>query len=122
MVHRIIWRVASSDALDFWAERLGGQGVATERAGDRLLFADPEGMAHEFAAVVRPDPPLVARHREIPAEFALQGFEAVRASSMRPESTRRILEEGVDVYCYLKHEDSATGPRDAAILKGMAED
>jgi uncharacterized protein YecE (DUF72 family) len=31
------------------------------------------------------------------------------------------LEEGVDVYCYLKHEDSATGPRDAAILKQMAE-
>jgi uncharacterized protein YecE (DUF72 family) len=29
--------------------------------------------------------------------------------------------EGADVYCYLKHEDSATGPRDAAILKRMAE-
>ena len=51
MVHRIIWRVASSDALDFWSERLGGEGVATERSGDRLRFADPEGMAHELAAV-----------------------------------------------------------------------
>ena len=96
MVHRIIWRVASSDALDFWAERLGGQGVATERAGDRLLFADPEGMAHELAAVVRHDPPLIARHREIPAEFALQGFEGVRASSMRPDSSRKLLEEALE--------------------------
>jgi glyoxalase family protein len=96
MVHRIIWRVASSDALDFWAERLGGQGVATERAGDRLLFADPEGMAHELAAVVRHDPPLIARHREIPAEFALQGFEGVRASSVRPDSSRKLLEEALE--------------------------
>jgi uncharacterized protein YecE (DUF72 family) len=37
-------------------------------------------------------------------------------------SFRSALEEGADVYCYLKHEDSATGPRDAAILKRMAED
>jgi uncharacterized protein YecE (DUF72 family) len=30
------------------------------------------------------------------------------------------LEEGVDVYAYLKHEDSATGPRDAAALRALA--
>src|ERR1700710_1217693 len=30
MVHRIISRVGSTDALDFWAERLGGEGVASE--------------------------------------------------------------------------------------------
>ena len=47
-------------------------------------FADPEGMAHELAVVDRPDAPLIARHREIPAEFALQGFEGVRASSCGP--------------------------------------
>ena len=89
MVHRIVTRVGSSEALDFWEERLGGEGVATERAGDSLCFADPEGMAHELVVVDRPDAPLVARHREIPPELALQGFEAVRASSMRPESTAR---------------------------------
>ncbi len=96
MVHRIIWRVGSSEALEFWAERLAGEGVASERAGDRLLFADPEGMAHELAAVVRPDAPLVALHREVPAEFALQGFEGVRASSMRPDSTSPLLEEALE--------------------------
>ena len=26
MVHRIVWRVASAASLDFWAERLGGEG------------------------------------------------------------------------------------------------
>jgi uncharacterized protein YecE (DUF72 family) len=34
---------------------------------------------------------------------------------------RSALAEGADVYCYLKHEDSATGPRDAAILQRIAE-
>ena len=46
-------------------------------------------------------------------EKALEGWGA---------SFRSALEEGVDVYAYLKHEDSATGPRDAAILKRIAED
>jgi glyoxalase family protein len=95
MVHRIVTRVGSSEALDFWAERLGGEGVMTERAGDSLSFADPEGMAHELVVVERPDAPLVARHREIPAELALQGFDAVRASSTRPDSTRRVLEDAL---------------------------
>ena len=35
-------------------------------------------------------------------------------------SFRSALAEGTDVYCYLKHEDSATAPRDAAILQRMA--
>jgi glyoxalase family protein len=96
MVHRIISRVGSTAALDFWEQRLGDRGVATEREGDRLRFADPEGMAHELAAVERPDAPLSARHREIPPEFALQGFEGVRASSMRPDSSRKLLEEALE--------------------------
>jgi uncharacterized protein YecE (DUF72 family) len=37
-------------------------------------------------------------------------------------SFRSALGEGADVYCYLKHEESASGPRDAAILKRMAEE
>lgn len=36
-------------------------------------------------------------------------------------SIRSAREQGVDVYCYLKHEDSATGPRDAAILQQLSE-
>jgi uncharacterized protein YecE (DUF72 family) len=38
------------------------------------------------------------------------------------ESFRSALAVGTDVYCYLKHEESASGPSDAAILKRMALD
>src|SRR5919204_6923216 len=47
MVHRIAWRVASEDAIAFWEERLGAEGLATERRDGSLLFADPEGLGHE---------------------------------------------------------------------------
>ena len=35
MVHRIVWRVASEAALDFWEQRLAAEGTPTER-GDGL--------------------------------------------------------------------------------------
>src|SRR5436190_9454196 len=47
MIHRIVWRVSSPEALDFWAERLGGEGYESTRDGDRLRFADYEGLEHE---------------------------------------------------------------------------
>src|SRR5271157_250403 len=43
MVHRILWRVSSVDALAFWKERLAAHGIAAEQTVDSLLFADPEG-------------------------------------------------------------------------------
>jgi glyoxalase family protein len=88
MVHRIVWRVASTDALDFWADRLG-----VERDADSVRFADPEGLGHELVVNTTQDGPLVAVHPEIPAELALQGFEGVRAYSLRPESTAELLEQ-----------------------------
>jgi glyoxalase family protein len=73
-VHTVVWRVASGEALDFWAARLG-----VERDGDVVRFADPEGLAHELVVAHVPDEPLIAEHPEIPAAVALQGFEGVRA-------------------------------------------
>ena len=93
MVHRVVWRVASEDALAFWEERLAGEGVAVERNSGSVLFADPEGLAHELAVVETPDEPLIADHPEIPRELALQGFDAVRAYTFDPEQSRRFLEE-----------------------------
>jgi len=49
MVHRIVWRVASEEALDFWERRFAAEQVSTERSDGSLLFADPEGLAHELA-------------------------------------------------------------------------
>src|SRR3954454_14093752 len=40
MIDRIVWRVASAGALDFWEERLGGRDVETTRPDGRtgLIF------------------------------------------------------------------------------------
>ena len=92
MVHRIVWRVDSEDALSFWAERLAANGVESRREGTGLLFSDPEGLDHELLVVEVTDPPLTAEHPEIPVALALQGFHAVRAYSAAPEASRSLLE------------------------------
>jgi glyoxalase family protein len=92
MVHRITWRVASDDALDFWEARLEAEDVEAERAEDRIRFLDPEGLGLELAVVNTQDEPLVAGHPEIPAELALQGFDGVRAYASDPDASRTLLE------------------------------
>ncbi|MCL4287166.1 MAG: VOC family protein [Thermoleophilia bacterium] len=92
MVHAIVWRVGSAAALDFWAERLRDEGIEVERGADSLRFADPEGLAHELRISDVGDEPLVAEHPEIPAEHALQGFDAVRAYTADPEASAGLLE------------------------------
>src|SRR5437764_14379625 len=93
MIHRVVWRVASAEALDFWSERLRAAGHESERNGDSLRFADFEGLAHELLVVSVPDEPLIANHPEVPAELALQGFDAVCAYTDDPERSRPLLEE-----------------------------
>ena len=95
MVHRIAWRVRSAEAMDFWAERLRGEGVEARSEDGTLVFADPEGLAHELRVSEVPDEPLVARAREVPDEHALQGFDAVRAYTDDPERSRHLLEDGL---------------------------
>ena len=92
MVHTITFRVASDDALDVWEQRLGDEGRPVERRDGRLRFEDPEGLGLELAVVDTEDPPLVARHPEIPPEHALQGFDGVRAFTASPEASRPLLE------------------------------
>jgi glyoxalase family protein len=93
MVHTIVFRVASDEALDFWAERLGAEGISVDRSEGRLSFSDPEGIGLELRVVQTDDEPLIADHPEIPAEVALQGFDGVRAYAFEPETSRRFLED-----------------------------
>jgi len=89
MIHTIVWRVGSAEALDFWAERLG-----VEREGDTVVFSDPEGLRHQLVIAHVPDEPLIADHPEIPRELALQGFEGVRAYAGNAElRTAPFLEQ-----------------------------
>ncbi|HWD75805.1 MAG TPA: VOC family protein [Solirubrobacteraceae bacterium] len=111
MVSSIVHRVAGDDALDFWQARLGGEGIATERRDGTLLFADPEGMRHELAVADSPDRPLVARHLEVPAEFALQGFAAVRAKVADPARSDALLSQVLGFTERTGGDWEARGPR-----------
>ena len=92
MVHTIVYRVGSEDALDFWAERLQDEGVRVDRPAGRVSFSDPEGVALELAVVQTDDEPLVADHPEIPEDLALQGFDGVRAFTTDVERSRALFE------------------------------
>jgi glyoxalase family protein len=92
MVHQIVWRVSSPEAVDFWERRLGDRVVATQRGESTLEFSDPEGLAHELRVVSTSDEPLIAEHPEIPRELALQGFDGVHAYSSDQERSRGLLE------------------------------
>ena len=87
MINRIVLRVGSQEALDFWAERLG-----LEKSEGSLVFEDPEGLGLELRVVETTDEPLTAEHPEIPGELAIQGFDEVRAYSSDPERSRAFLE------------------------------
>ncbi len=73
MIHTVVWRVGSTEALDFWRDRVG-----------EVPFTDPDGLRHELVVSDAPDEPLVSHHPEIPRELALQGFEGVRAYGQEP--------------------------------------
>ena len=72
MIHTIVWRVGSPEALDFWAARLG-----VERDGDVVAFEDYDGL--RFQLVISDAAPKRAVHPEIPEAFAITGIVGARA-------------------------------------------
>jgi glyoxalase family protein len=109
MVSRIVHRVGGDAALDFWSERLTGEGVEVVREPNRLRFADPEGMSHELAVNETGDEPLTARSKEVPAEFALQGFEAAHALVADPAPSEALLGEALGFSGLGEHDWQARG-------------
>jgi glyoxalase family protein len=95
MLSSIIHRIASEEALEFWQRRLEGEGVEVRRHDGRVVFADPEGMTHELGVFETPDPALTAASLQVPPEFALQGFEAVRALVVDPARSEALLRDGL---------------------------
>ncbi len=88
MIHRIVLRVGSEAALDFWQRRLQRE----RQSPASLLFSDPEGLGLELRVAETSDAPLVASHPDIPREFAIHGFEEVRAYTADPERSRELFE------------------------------
>jgi glyoxalase family protein len=109
MISSIIHRVASEEALDFWEQRLSDEGVTVQRKGGLLAFSDPEGMRHELGVFERPDQPLIACSSEVPQEFALQGFEGVRALVADPRRSERLLREVLGFSERSEHDWEARG-------------
>ncbi len=96
MIHRIVWRVGSAEALDFWADRLADAGRPVERGGGGLVSSDPEGLALELVVAAPTDGAARgARAPDVPAEHALAGIVGVRAFSRAPEASERLLVEGL---------------------------
>jgi glyoxalase family protein len=95
MVHRIVWRVAGEDALNFWEERLRAEGADPSRQDGRLTFRDPEGLGLELAIVETDDEPLVSEHPEIPSAVGLQGFDGVRAFTRDPLTSAAFLADSL---------------------------
>jgi glyoxalase family protein len=93
MIHTIDWRVGSEAALDFWQERLRAEADAVVREEGAVAFEDPEGLRQRLVVSAVGDAPLIAEHPEVPAEHALQGFDAVRAYTAHPKSSQALLEE-----------------------------
>jgi glyoxalase family protein len=122
MIHRIVWRVGSPEALDFWAGRLGDEGVESRRDDGALVFADPEGLEHELAVSEVGDAPLIAHAAEVPAEVALQGFDAIRAYTRDSEASRSLLEDALGFEQRSEREWEARGSeRGGRILYDVAE-
>jgi glyoxalase family protein len=94
-VHRIVWRVASPETLDFWQERLQSHDTVSQRDGESLTFADPEGLEHELVIAGSGEAPLRANSPQIPSEHALLGFEGARAYGRDPASSAGLLRDAL---------------------------
>jgi glyoxalase family protein len=101
--------VASEEALDFWQQRLEAEKVATQRQVGSLRFADPEGMVQELVVSHASDRPLIAAHREVPGQFALQGFEAVRAAVSDLARSEHLLTDAMGFRQLADHDWEARG-------------
>jgi glyoxalase family protein len=111
MIDRIVHRVAGDDALDFWTDRLAAEGVVVDRESGRLRFADPEGMGHELVVSTVADAPLIAAHREVPARFALQGFDSVHALVQDPARSEALVSDVLSFSPVADHDYEARGAR-----------
>src|SRR5947209_3404641 len=93
MVHRLLFRVASEEALDFWERRLARAGVSSDRLADRLAFSDPEGLGLELVIDDGGDEPLVGDASDVDRRVAIRGIHAVHPYSSDPARSAPVLGE-----------------------------
>jgi glyoxalase family protein len=91
MIHTIQLGVSSVTALDFWAKRLREGGYESERTDATLGFADYDGLAFELVVAPEENPPLIARHPQVPVEHAIVGLQGARAYAADPSGAAELL-------------------------------
>jgi glyoxalase family protein len=91
MIHTIELGVASESSLDFWSDRLATKGYESRRGERSLGFDDYDGLHFELVVADDGNPPLRARHPEVPAEHAILGVQGARAYITRGEEADRDL-------------------------------
>jgi glyoxalase family protein len=93
MVYRLLFRVASETALDFWERRFARAGVPSDRLADRLAFSDPEGLSLDLVIDDGEDEPLIADAPDVDQQVAIRGMHAVRAHSADPARSAPVFGE-----------------------------
>lgn len=94
MIHTLQLGVPTTDALDFWQERLrtrGGSESERSADGQTLTFADPDGLRLQLVVADDGNPPLRAQHPEVPREHAITGLEGARAYSAFANVEEKLL-------------------------------
>ena len=90
-IQRIVLRVGSYDAVDFWLRRLAENQVYSEMLRldptqpTRLIFEDFEGHEVELMVSDAPDAPQLADADDIPSEFRIRGIEGARSYTSAEE-------------------------------------
>jgi glyoxalase family protein len=91
-IHTLQLGVPSAAAIDFWEQRLRDAGYPAQRSHDGTLrFEDPDGLGLELVVADDGNPPLTARHPDVPAEHAITGLEGARAYAMFANVEEKLL-------------------------------
>ena len=118
MVHRIVWRVGSAEALAFWAERLR---ASRSRDGDVLRFADPEGLEHELVVSTGGRRAAARRAPRDPGRARAAGLRRACAPTRATPSTAGALLEDV-LGARPAGDDDVGAARRAAVARTIAYD
>lgn len=95
MVHAVQLGVGAPPALDFWATRLRAAGHESQRTDATLRLRDDDGLSLELVVAAPANPPLTARHPEVPVEHAIAGLQGARAYGPRPPAGDAFLTHGL---------------------------